>query len=160
MKYCFQSTQQYVIDNNILMSTFIELEIIISREGNKKSISFKETPKVIDGDNLEKELCKKEKRNKKRTVDCIFFTASPKRAIFVEFKFNLKNPTNLGKDEFDQKVSPTIAILPNISQTGIVKYVVVPEGLKNQVIRRIAGLFNNKPPISVLEISELKNKYF
>ncbi len=161
MKYCEQTTLNHPV--GIRYSQIIEsIQTLVNAEGCCKIIFAEE--KVLNLDKLERHLCTG-RRSPNPTMDMAMGLSREERnckMLLVDFKFDVKQPTNLGKAEIEGKINNSRNILSQEPPIFENKILIFNDNLKAQAERHIARLYNNKPTKDVIALSveEFKQFYF
>lgn len=161
MKYCEQTTLSHPI--SISYSQIVEsIQALVNAEGCRKNIFAEE--KALNLDKLERCLCTG-RRSPNPTMDAAIGLSIEKKTckmLLVDFKFDVKQPTNLGKAEIEGKINNSKTILSQDPPIHRDKILIFNDALKAQAERHIARLYNNKPTKEVvtLTIEEFKQLYF
>ncbi len=161
MKYCEQTTLSHPVCRS--HSQIIEsIQTLVNAEGCRKNI-FSEQ-KALNLDKLERRLCTRQ-RSPNPTMDAAIGLSKEERIckmLLVDFKFDVKQPTNLGKAEIEGKINNSKTILSQDPPIHRDKILIFNDALKAQAERHIARLYSNKPTKEVvaLSIEEFKQLYF
>jgi len=151
------------INHNLAQQYKISIEKIndtIVSEGGRKT-DFKNEV-CINLDKIEKILAKKERRNAFRTMDIAFGISKGKaeNMVLCEYKLKYKKPANLSKSEIDGKIKYSKNLLGNEPPVLNRFIIIFKSEIKAQSYSILRRLYANKNLFQVLDINELKEKYF
>jgi hypothetical protein len=112
LKYCNPTTISHPVSQHH-PDCRCPIKRIIVNEGGKGHL-FKDDP-VLNLDQVEKKLAEGQRREKGRKTMDVFIGVSEggrnKKIALVEFKFNVKNPNNLKREELEGKVKGSTDII-------------------------------------------------
>lgn len=132
----------------------------ILKEGCKNKLFDKE--QCLNLDEIEICLAKKERRSKNSTVDAVIGLkkSSLRNILLCDFKFNVKNPRNIDKNDIDSKIYYSKQLFENSEQFHNKIYLIFKKEIKNEARSRIRRLYLNKSFVLAIDIEEFKEWHF
>lgn len=133
------------------------------RDGCLKKDAFGSEDDIINVDKLETSICQKTKKQKEKTVDIAFVATSENeksKTILVELRCNYKNLRNLSESEILEKIKHSKQILGSVPVFFFATFLIFNASRKNEAKQRIRRYFKHKSTIEVLDIKDLKQKFF
>lgn len=161
-KYCAVTTSEHPVSQRN-QAYRCSIKKIIKKEGGKGHL-FKDDI-VLDLDKIEKNLAKRGKRDKNMTMDVYFGISNNnrnKKIVLIDFKFNVKNPGNLGREELEGKVKSSKAIIGSEMSICNEYFFIFNSNVIQQSIHRFNRIFSGKPnnPYKAVTEKELHDKYW
>lgn len=157
--FCSDTTTQNKLAKDF-QNCITKLQIHITKEGCKSRVFKEET--CLNLDEIEVFKAKKERRNKRSTVDAAIGLKklSISKILLLDFKFNVKSPRNINRREIDSKIEYSKTLFTDGIQFYNTIYLIFQKEIKNEAISHIRRLYQNKKYVIALDIEELKKWHF
>lgn len=147
MKYCKKTTQAHHI-SIAHPDCICAIRDIIKKEGGCELVATFNNDKVINLDNIEKCLAKRERRKQRPTMDITFGVSDCSKncqMVLVDFKYRHKSFRGISSIDLTGKVQKSIEILGCMPRISSPYLFVVQSDLVQQARNHIARLFQNSP---------------
>ncbi|MFA0962922.1 hypothetical protein AB9P05_14050 [Roseivirga sp. BDSF3-8] len=139
--YCKETTENHPLSKKQRLC-LERLSKLIAREGGNGK-RFKDGHLAIDLDEVEKMLCKSDKRDKRKTPDLAFAAKKGERAkmVVVECKLRVSKVDNISKGDLDKKFTTAVSILTNAIPIYSKNYILIKnqsfQQLRNKLMRKL-----------------------
>lgn len=157
MIYCEHTTKNHPISLSH-PSCLEELSNVIKNEGGNNS----GCPTNCFVLNLDK-LVKNNNFSHMSSMDISFGISTERinpKIVLVEFKYNLKSPKNITKNEIEDKINDSITLLSREPSINNEYYFVFPSKIKEQALRHFYSLFRKNTKYLITDTEELVKRYF
>ncbi len=164
LKYCLKTTVGHPVAKKYQACHSTICEILKREGGNGRGFN---ADVVVDLDQVEKNLAKREGRSNRATVDFymgLSRSGKDKHIALVELKLNVSNPYGLSKTDLEEKVRGSMSI--ELTGRNPAVLTPCPVVFKNGVIQQakhiLHNLSGNKPDVrfQAMTEEELRNTFW